>query len=568
MIQRRYFAVAFVLTLYLCGCESSDNQYDASILPVQSGSSGIVGWLGAGSGAFVQPQSEAGSVPVQPGGSSAATSENSAVSDGSGGAANQGGMLIMDAGPDGSSNPSVANSGLDRSINEDCRLVSEITVDILKNDIILEGQSVTKSVQTVLMVRWTQNSAADNVWLRFTFENDQWYESPKRPGTPGSHSELVLGVPEETDVTIQIVGQTVDGPIACETRGRTGSVPISVPRATVMSYDPNLASTNRWMFGSVENTPRQNSRYAGPFCIYIIDRQGRIVWYYLDQAWNPAMAYPRIAPGGTYVAIDRSIRHGTNTPSVIKTTLDFEYFEEYVTRDMTDSVDITDDGSLLYNSYEWLIEQRPDRTTRNIWNCERWAAETGANRVDSRYCYTNAVSWNPRGDSVILSFPYVNTAVEIDRQTGNLIGQWGDLPGSWRFDPPTRRIDFIHGGNITPSDTLLISSHAPGSGEVETPVPHFFYEFALDRVNRVATEIWSFGEGIDEWPRWKGEAFRVPGGNTLVNYGSGGTIREVTPGGQTAWHVKWDADFSSDYINKMVGHSTLIDDLYALCEGW
>ena len=79
-------------------------------------------------------------------------------------------------------------------------------------------------------------------------------------------------------------------------------------------------------------------------------------------------------------------------------------------------------------------------------------------------------------------------------------------------------------------------------------------------------EICSFGEGQSEWARWKGEAFRTSGGNTLVKYGTGGVIKEVTLDGATAWHVKWDADFDDD-INKMVGHNILINDLYALCRG-
>ena len=37
---------------------------------------------------------------------------------------------------------------------------------------------------------------------------------------------------------------------------------------------------------------------------------------------------------------------------------------------------------------------------------------------------------------------------------------------------------------------------------------------------------------------------------------------------ETAWHVKWDADFEDDRFNKMVGHTILIDDLYALVRGW
>ena len=40
---------------------------------------------------------------------------------------------------------------------------------------------------------------------------------------------------------------------------------------------------------------------------------------------------------------------------------------------------------------------------------------------------------------------------------------------------------------------------------------------------------------------YKGMAIRLPNGNTLANYGTGGVIREITPDKQTAFHVKFDA---------------------------
>jgi hypothetical protein len=80
------------------------------------------------------------------------------------------------------------------------------------------------------------------------------------------------------------------------------------------------------------------------------------------------------------------------------------------------------------------------------------------------------------------------------------------------------------------------------------------------------TEVWRYTEG-PEWPRSKGMAMRLPGGNTLANYGSGGVIREITPDKQTAFYVKFDVPQGNDAYNKLVGHNVLIDDLYALNGG-
>jgi hypothetical protein len=171
-----------------------------------------------------------------------------------------------------------------------------------------------------------------------------------------------------------------------------------------------------------------------------------------------------------------------------------------------------------------------------------------------------------RFGAVVLSG--IHTVVEVSRKTGEVIAHYGKVEGSFEFVPKRAELEVVHGGNISEDGTLLVSFHEPGTGFSEVPVPHFFVEFELDRTNRIATEVWSYGEGIDDFPRWKGESYPVAGGNTLVNYGTGGVIREVTKDGRIAWDVKYDADFEHDYINKMVGHTILIDDLYALTKGW
>ena len=217
----------------------------------------------------------------------------------------------------------------------------------------------------------------------------------------------------------------------------------------------------------------------------------------------------------------------------------------------------------------YLKEMRPDGTIREIWDCRAWTEGHGVDPGDSNTCYTNTINWSPLTDSVLMSFPGYNTVVEIDRGTGELVSQWGDLPGSdWTFSPDSWSFVWNHFANISVNGTLFVSSHMPGHEDTEDPGEHRFMEFTIDRENRVLIENWMYGEGIDDWPMYKGEAFLMDNGNILGNYGTGGIIREITPEMETAWHVKWDADFSDDHFNRMVGHNLLVDDLYALCRGW
>lgn len=431
--------------------------------------------------------------------------------------------------------------------------------------------TVHDNVNTILVVTWTQVEEAEQTWLEFSFEPGNVMTSRPSGGQIGEHRDLVLGVPGETDVTVRVVSRV--GGMDFKTSdytGRTDAVPSVMPTPTVESYDADLASPNRWLFGAVEDSPssvqqNRNNYYTGQFWLYIIDRQGRIVWYYNNPANNASSSFPRIARDGGYIWVDQG-RSGDQ--GVIKMTLDREYFET-IDAPIGDCIDVTDDGSLLYDVDGELFERTAGGQTRSIWDCKT--------ELDlSPNCYSNTVNYNPALDSVVMSFPEPGAVVEIDRSSGDMIGYYGNQPGAWDFAPPLAsppdewRFGIQHFPNITADGTLLVSTHLPPHDTFSSPPSpneHAFVEFAVDRTNQVLTELWRYTEG-PEWPHAKGMAIRLENGNTLANYGAGGVIREITPDKQTAFLVKWDLpDDGSDFYNKMVGHNLLIDDLYALNTG-
>lgn len=444
--------------------------------------------------------------------------------------------------------------------------------------------SVHDEVNTILVVRWEQTQPSEETWIEYGFDPDEWLQSPARPGEAGAHEEVLLGIPGETEVTFRIVNRDASGEVrSSDHRGTTDSVPSSMPRPTVEHYDPALASSHRWMFGAVEDTtgPSANpTYYGGPHWMYIVDRKGRIVWYYVDLAVNPTSAFPRITPDGHVLIEKRQFSDASFSPSVLHLTLDHAYEEEIDVPGLDDCTDLTDDGSLLYNTYSSarqspsLMEMAPDGTIREIWSCNAWVLDQGIQ--GQNVCYSNTVNWNRTDDTVLMSMPYINTVVEIDRVTGELVGQYGDAAGSWPLEGPSYdwTLEFNHFANITPEGTLLVSSHEPGHGgetansgnATEDFGTHMFLEFDVDRDNQRLVERWFYTAENGEWPRYKGMVMRVEngGGNVLANFGTGGVILEITPDKEVAFRLVWDADFADERNNKMAGHNILIDDLYAL----
>jgi hypothetical protein len=441
----------------------------------------------------------------------------------------------------------------------------ELTGDDFVSDVSI---AVHPEVSTILVVTWTQLQLADEVWLEFGFENDTWMTSRARVGAMGAQRDVVLGVPGATLVTVRIVSEL--GGVerkSSDYEGTTGAIPTRMPVPEVLAYDAALASPDRYMFGAVEDSDggcsNQSCYYHTTFWLYIMDRQGRFVWYYADPASNATSSFQRIARDGEYIWIEKRAFSGRGQQSVLKMTLDHEYSEEIEVDGLSDCIDVTDDGSLLYDttgSHE-LREMTRDGDVRTIWSCP----EHFGTRFE---CYSNTINWNPIDDTILLSFPYPATVIEISRQTGDVVGQYGTAQGSYGFSPASWNFGFQHFPNITADGTLIVSSHMPGYEDTENPVAgqHAFMEFEIDRQNQVLVEKWIYNDG-DEWPLYKGMAIRLPNGNTLANYGTGGAIREITPDKQTAFHVRFDAEGGDDFFNKMVGHNVLIDDLYALNGG-
>jgi hypothetical protein len=426
--------------------------------------------------------------------------------------------------------------------------------------------SVHPKTNTILVVTWTQVKAADTVALEFSFAGSGTLASRATVGGLGSHRDVTLGVPGSTDVTLRIVSRL--GGVDYKTKdyqGTTGAIPAGMPKPMLVAYDATLASTDRYLFGAVEDSAGGctdgSCYYHYPFWLYIMDRQGRMVWYWADPASNTISAFPRLARDGEYIVFEKRPASGSGTPTVVKMTLDGQYSETLQVPGLSDCMDVTSDGSILYDTSAELREMTKAGVVRTIWSCR---TAFGA----SYNCYSNTVNWNPADDSIVMSFPDPNTVIQIDRATGTVVGQYGSMAGSYSFSPSTLGFGFQHFPNITAAGTLLVSSHMPGYTAHETPAgpnQHAFMEFDIDRANKRLVEKWIYVAA--EWPRAKGMAVRLPNGNTLGNFGEGGVIRELTADQKTAFEVKFDVATGSDFFNKMVCNNVFVDDLYALNGG-
>lgn len=403
------------------------------------------------------------------------------------------------------------------------------------------------SIETVVNVRWTQAQAADEVWLEFDFEADNVMASPPQPATAGAHQEVVLGVPEDTEVSIRVVSR--QGGIdtkTCDVTHTTGSAPTGnsgLPRPEIESYEPTLASDNRWMLGSVSTGG--GGTYTDQHWIYIIDRQGRVVWYQqvFVEGENDLLLggfWPRVVPDGTHIAFDQQRRGDEGY--MLFTTLDLSYQNQIHMPGVGDGCTITDQGTVIYEDRDAVYEIDADGPGRLIWECDVGGG-----------CYANAVNYDAESDSVVISFPNSNQVVEVDRASGAVLRRFGDHPDAYAFDPPDLGIDYNHWAHINEWGNFVVSSHYPGS-----QTRHMWMEYEIDDDTKTLHEFWIFETTGFPFPAQRGMVARLPSGHRLGNFGSQGVIAEVTEDKQVAWRVNF---------NRMVHNNVMVNDLYALNRG-
>jgi hypothetical protein len=414
-------------------------------------------------------------------------------------------------------------------------------------------------VATVLEVSWQQVQGADAGWLEFQQPGSSWQASPAVARAAGAQREVVLGVAPSVEVEVRIVNE-IDGERLTSERtwtASTGALPVAELEPWVAAHDQELVTGDTWLLGSVEITSGQH--LEGPFWTFVLDRAGRVVWYHAAPD-DRSVLFPRIARDGTHLVMDQGVLFSFEPEAVAqlqRMTLDHGFSEVEEVPGLAMAWDVTDDGAVLFDDDTGfpdvrLVEQDVDGSRRTVFDCTAWM---GDRCEDSWCCSTNAIVWVPHTDTVLYSMWSMDTVLEIARDDGEVVRQFGVMDGSWAFDPPEAAFDLQHYPHYTPTGTLLVSTHIPDEWYVQR-----VREFSLDRDTETLVEVWAYGDADDPFADLHGEAIRLDDGNTLINYGTEGVLREVTPNGETAWEVRWPEPYA-------VGHLTVVDDLYALNVG-
>jgi len=407
----------------------------------------------------------------------------------------------------------------------------------------IEGQTHDE-VGSVVAVTWTQLVEATG-WIEYTFDDGEWMTTPQRSFGEGAQEQLLLGIPFDDTVRIRLVQEAGEGTLSSDDMTvDTDKLPTGTPEAAVLTSDLDRVDPDRpYLLAGLDDRT------------VILDRRGRVVWLLKTPLLRVTMQ-PQVSGDGNDLLIDRSsywaVFDGGNASTIVRVKIDGTIVYTYDTPGLHHPFTELPDGTIVWAAMggdeESLEELLPNGQQRTIATCTELLGGLGP----EGYCGSNTIRWHELSDTLLWSFYSHETVVEVDHTTGEAVRVFGHHDDAWTFVPQSSAFWWQHGAHYTEAGTLLTSSY-----RAEEDDELVVREYALDDESKTLTEVWTFGAGEGVHGEYMGEAHRLPGGNTLHNYGSNPRVREVAPDGAVVWDVTWDSN------NLEIGRTTPVADLYA-----
>ncbi len=404
-------------------------------------------------------------------------------------------------------------------------------------------------VNTLAHLEWTTSTAALS-WVEYGFDRDYGMVTPvDQAGV--DHSFALLGTPPLTEVFYRAVSE-IDG-AEREVRGsiQTGGVPSDLPDFVVNTYDRARTSDDLYILGTSFGTIP---------CVYLIDREGNWLWYKrvnplknpieinFERGSNNILFNSFLIDHGeddsnvTRVSIDGRVDEDIDTPfghhaftelpdgSIAYLAIDVRDYdlggEGTMVPVVGDSIDIVPPGGGAPGSF-WSVWD--DAFAHDpAWH-DRW--DSGFYPQGGDWTHANSLHYYDDSNTFLISFRNLDMIAEIDADTGAVLREFGGTAG-YQLTEGSRSFNYQHDVSWTADGTLLFITTD------ETTFETTAVEYEVDDDAQTLNEVWSHGDGEGIHVLVQGTARDLDNGNRLVNFGSSGLVREVTPQGEVVWELE------------------------------
>lgn len=333
----------------------------------------------------------------------------------------------------------------------------------------------------------------------------------------------------------------------------------NIPSITVEMFEPESLSDNRFWLGAAISMDSG----ATPF---VIDREGRFRW--LRPARPERIGGQIEFQRGSRAVLFNSFATDFTLDSGVLRTVTFEgetlnqqpamgshhvfvqlpdgtlaypviEIRDWFDPDIQETVSVIGDTivelspsgemTTVFSAWDWKDVQKHDHWTSSFYG-------------DSHdWTHANALQYVEERDSYLITFPHLDTFLEIDRSTGDVVQEIspeGDIVVNGEFDHP-------HDTNWSDDGLLRLISHEEGG----TIARAFSVESGQLEL------VWSYGENLGITGTVIGQHRRMNNGNVMVNFGGAGLMHEVSPNGELLWSM-------STEIGYWLGNGQWFNDFY------
>ena len=365
--------------------------------------------------------------------------------------------------------------------------------------------------------------------------SEEW--SITEPTAAEVHTIPLLGL-----LPYEVVGYRLTGD-DFECRGQLDAKSISgrIPEVRTETIDPDRMSNELFWLGSAISMDHG----ATPFAV---DRAGRFRWIRPGQPERIG-GQVEFRKGSRAVIFNSFATDFTLDSGVLRTvSLEGENLQQRPAPLSHHVFTQLPDGSVAYPAVElrdWLdpdtgewvpvigdtiVEMDTNGSERTVFSAWDWKPVQKHDHWTSSFygdahdwTHANALQYIEERDSYLITFPHLDTFLEIDRSTGEVtleISPEGDVTVNGDFDHP-------HDTHWSDDGLLRLISH-----EEEGTVAR---AFSID-----GTQLkleWSYGSELNITGTVIGQHRRMNNGNIMVNFGGAGVMHEVTPEGDLVWSM-------------------------------
>ncbi len=346
----------------------------------------------------------------------------------------------------------------------------------------------------------------------------------------------------------------------------TNTVPVVLPDLDIYTSDASGGTD-----GLILTTLISNISYP-----VILDADSDLVWWYVEDNGKLTATRAQLSVDGEsilfngfniddyFVGEDGSTETAEDDAFIYKVSLDGTQSSVFTTPTAHHDFTELPDGTLAYLTAEFqevggkmvrgdgVAELSPDGSIVQVWSA--WDdPELYASWYDSHYFtlpMANALEYVESDDAYYVSIGQVldgGCFLKLDRSSGQLLWVFGGEASDFDMAAVQRAFSHQHQFDVLDGGLLIFDNG------VDNIMDSRAVEYSLDQDSMQADETWSYHADPPLYTYALGDASRLPGGGTMITWGTAGQLDELNPDAELVRQLRTEIGAGIGYISWLDG---------------